>query len=366
MSTDAIIGAPSPLRHVAVIIPFFQSKNGVLSAALRSVGRQRLSVHTIVTIYIIDDSSPVSAAADLADAALPDHIQYRLISRQNGGPGAARNTALDALDLDVGVIAFLDSDDEWMEDHLESGVRALECGAQFYFADHAAVAESRGHFETLGAPDPTHPYGLPLRLVSDGGVLTVEPSGGGQEGAFDFGSGGAALALSQAYIAHTSTLILTRAALGRIRFDTRLRSAGEDYLYTFELSRLATRTTYSTRIGCRQGRGVNMYMSAINWDNPKSLDILRDNFLCVIFMRALVTDGDRSAKILDARIRQRRRDFFWVFAKMSLRYRRPPAVNLISFYKYKPEIILLFPLYIFEAVLWRLIKRAGLTYDVDE
>ena len=75
------------LVKVAVVIPYFQRQQGVLRRSLRSVMAQSLAPDVVV---IVDDQSPVPAEGELAE--LPDAWRARVkkISRQNGGPGAAR------------------------------------------------------------------------------------------------------------------------------------------------------------------------------------------------------------------------------------------------------------------------------------
>ena len=61
--------------------------------------------------------------------------RMRVIKQPNGGPGKARNTGLDAVRSGTKYVAFLDSDDEWFEHHLDDAQFALERGFDFYFSD---------------------------------------------------------------------------------------------------------------------------------------------------------------------------------------------------------------------------------------
>jgi succinoglycan biosynthesis protein ExoW len=142
---------------ITVVIPYFQRSPGVLRKALVSVAAQEgcpLPLHVIV----VDDASPIPAEGEVAAAALPSSITLRVIQQLNGGPGAARNTALDAAPENTQYIAFLDSDDEWSSDHLTRAVAALEQGFDFYFADLYQLGQTIGAFARAGRIHPEkHP-----------------------------------------------------------------------------------------------------------------------------------------------------------------------------------------------------------------
>ncbi len=81
-------------------------------------------------VVVIDDGSPQPLALH------PDHAQQcRLVRReQRGGPAAARQTGLEALDAQIDVVALCDADDAWTAGSLASRLRALEGGADVAFA----------------------------------------------------------------------------------------------------------------------------------------------------------------------------------------------------------------------------------------
>ena len=110
-------------------------------------------------MIVVDDASPVPAADEMAAlpaAAMPHPVQ--VIRQPNAGPGGARNAGLDALPADARYVAFLDSDDEWSEDHLARAVAALQAGYDFYFADHIQLGSDVGAFARAGRIDPErHP-----------------------------------------------------------------------------------------------------------------------------------------------------------------------------------------------------------------
>src|SRR3990172_8587194 len=110
--------------QVSVVIPFFQKEKGILKKAVRSVLNQRKFDN--YEIIIIDDGSPVSANEEIADLGETNKFRIRAIRQKNSGPGAARNRGLDAVSRETTYVAFLDSDDQWLDSHLDNAVAALE------------------------------------------------------------------------------------------------------------------------------------------------------------------------------------------------------------------------------------------------
>jgi succinoglycan biosynthesis protein ExoO len=103
---------------VAVVIPVFNKERHV-ERAIRSALSQTLSPATIV---IIDDASTDGSRERIAAISDP---RIRVIHRQVPGPGgyAARNAAIATVTTEW--IAFLDADDSWLPDHLQSIAGAI-------------------------------------------------------------------------------------------------------------------------------------------------------------------------------------------------------------------------------------------------
>jgi len=99
---------------VTAVIPAYNAAS-FIERALRSVLAQ---THRVAEIIVVDDGSS-DRTAELA-AAFP-HV--RVIRRANGGPGAARNTGVDAASSEW--IAFLDSDDSWAPSKTESQLKLI-------------------------------------------------------------------------------------------------------------------------------------------------------------------------------------------------------------------------------------------------
>lgn len=143
----------SPPR-VSVVVPTM-GRRATLKRALRSVFRQSVADLEVV---LVDDASPPEVAP-LAEEF--DDPRLRIIRRSvNGGPGAARNTGIAAARGDV--IAFLDSDDEWVPTKLEEQLAyidgrnpedapcdAVVCGYVMRFPD-----DGRRHVDDVRTPEP--------------------------------------------------------------------------------------------------------------------------------------------------------------------------------------------------------------------
>src|SRR4051794_37096189 len=117
------MGRPMSKPKVAVIIPFFQRKPGLLSNAVNSALKQK--VDATLELIIVDDGSPIPAETELRDF-LPKHqSEITLVKQANAGCYPASNTALEHIRPDTDIVAFLDSDDIWTETHLQNAVWAL-------------------------------------------------------------------------------------------------------------------------------------------------------------------------------------------------------------------------------------------------
>lgn len=99
---------------VSVVIPLY-NKVEFVERALQSVFDQTLQP---IEIVIVDDGSS-DGGAELVERI--DDAGIRLIRQANAGVSAARNRGIETAKGEL--IAFLDADDEWMPDFLETIVR---------------------------------------------------------------------------------------------------------------------------------------------------------------------------------------------------------------------------------------------------
>jgi succinoglycan biosynthesis protein ExoW len=234
---------------VAVVIPFYQKKQGVLTKAVLSALQQE---GACPTIYIVDDASPVCARVELSELvqAYPDRIV--IIEQANGGPAAARNKGLGLLPADTAFVAFLDSDDEWIPTHLSNALLAMANGFDFYFADHYQLNQTVSAFKRGGRINiAAHPLVAESRDVHayQGDMFDQILSGN---------------------IIGTSTVVYRYEKFKQQRFREEFVYAGEDYLFWLELAKQTDRIAFSALCECTYGEGVNIF-SGSGWGTENSL-----------------------------------------------------------------------------------------------
>jgi glycosyltransferase involved in cell wall biosynthesis len=102
---------------VSVVIPLY-NKEPHVKRALRSVLKQTIQDFEII---VVDDGSTDNSLDKVKSFSDP---RIRLIVQENSGVSTARNRGID--EAKSGLIAFLDADDEWMPDYLETILRLRE------------------------------------------------------------------------------------------------------------------------------------------------------------------------------------------------------------------------------------------------
>lgn len=245
------------LLDIAVVIPHFQRRPGLLPTALRSVFAQSLA-HRICVV-ICDDSSPSPAEGEVRPLTDLPQDRIHIHKRPNGGAGAARNTALSNVPSGVRYVAFLDSDDSWRPHHLESAISALERGYDAYFADFVAVGyPGIGNMARIGtlraeehqlldAGKRLHVLGVsPIEhQVSDGGGLI-----------------------------QTSTVVYRYEKYAQLRFREEFFN-GQDFFFWMDLGEAGASFVFSFDIECDNGEGINIFQAS-GWGSEKSLQRLRN------------------------------------------------------------------------------------------
>ncbi len=233
--------------HIGVVIPYFQREPGILARALRSVARQ--TGVTNVRVVVVDDASPVPARDAVATLGPGLPFDLDIIVQPNGGPGAARNRGIVALPEDTRYIAFLDSDDEWSDDHLARGAFTLSKGFDVYFADLLQLGANVAAFRRAGRITPAeHPVidGLPGLHAYAGDMFDQVLTGN---------------------VIGTPTVVYDRQRFPDLRFRPEYQNAGEDYLFWIDLARAGARFAFSETCDVTCGAGVNVFAGA-GWGTP--------------------------------------------------------------------------------------------------
>ncbi|GGB07492.1 glycosyl transferase [Brucella endophytica] len=330
---------------VAVVIPFYQREKGILARALRSIFAQDIPDDIRLKVVIVDDASPVSPAEDIASVTFDPRHKVELISQPNGGPGAARNRGLAALDpAETPFVAFLDSDDEWKPNHLRKALATLSASPDhdFYFCDHTRFNTEKSWFEESAifqkwakgeaspVPDLDNIYRMPSKLAFS--------------------------AFLAEYLSQTSTVVYRFAKFPEARFDTDLRSAGEDHMLWITLASRAETVVFSTERNVICGEGVNIYFSAFDWNLPQTAD--RYGYL-VVFLTKLrrnfhIEGPDR--RMIDARLAKFSKVYAYLLTRGLAKGRAPNGAVLSQLFKLDPARVLGLPVAL---VLMLKDKRSG-------
>ncbi|HXY93245.1 MAG TPA: glycosyltransferase family A protein [Acidimicrobiia bacterium] len=208
------------LETVSAVITFFDSER-YLTEAIDSVLAQ---THPPTELLLVDDGSTDGSAVIARSYGAP----ARYIHRENGGPAAARNTALSHAGCDL--LAFLDSDNRWLPGATAARLAAFDAdpGLDVVFAQAREFV----------SPE------------LDASVLTARPARSGTTGAL------------------ISSMLARRSAFSTVGpFDERLR-VGEWVDWFSRLQHSACRTTVIPEVVVER-RIHTSNNSAVHWDDGR-------------------------------------------------------------------------------------------------
>lgn len=254
--SEGEVGATSSVRKkVSVVIPFFQREAGLLEKAVRSALRQKCDC--VMEIVVVDDGSPISARSELAGLLGTDADKIIIVEQKNAGCFPAGNTGLNHVSPNADYIAFLDSDDEWYQDHLEHAVWALDQGYDLYFSDFYQLNQTVTAFnrakridvtkhKRIHPSEPIHEYcGDMVNQVIMGNVIG------------------------------TSTLVYNYRPFRDVRYLEDYKHTGPEYLFWIDLASRSRKIAFSSVPECRYGGGVNIF-SESGWGTDKFLSVRHD------------------------------------------------------------------------------------------
>ena len=277
--------------RVAVVIPYYQRKLGVLAGCVRSILAQEGPFD--LEVVIVDDGSPLSAEEDLRLAGCMDP-RVRILRQSNAGAGAARNKALDSVGADVEYVALMDSDDQWADGFLAAAVHALNEGCALFFSDSRRFSQqaTRFHWED----DPALNLRAEDHLLIDSDQALYQYRGD----FFDY-------AVRRSSIMSSSAMAYRRSIASELRFSERLRN-GQDRLFKLHLSRRVEKVAFSPRVLCIEGEGVNIFDSA-SWGSPKALVLSSSYIELAKAVRAELPLNVRQRQYVDGQLISARKDF---------------------------------------------------------
>lgn len=127
------------MARISVIIPTYNRRH-LLGRAIESVLKQS---YRDLRLVIVDDASTDGTETFLRGLCDPriDVIRHE----HNRGAAAARNTGLDRADSEF--VAFLDSDDAWLEPKLERQLEAFACGDERLGVVYTRFRKIDWHYE---------------------------------------------------------------------------------------------------------------------------------------------------------------------------------------------------------------------------
>lgn len=133
--TQATDATRAPL--VSVVIPLYNKQRTIA----RSVASLRQQQFQDFEVIIMDDGSTDASWAQLEACGATTDPRFRCVRQANAGPGAARNAG--ARLARGKYLAFLDADDEWLPEHLQRAMQALEQAnaCQIYVSAYDTGAE---------------------------------------------------------------------------------------------------------------------------------------------------------------------------------------------------------------------------------
>lgn len=127
---------PAAWPTVVVVIPFYNGAD-FIERSVKSVFNQTVPAHEVIVVN--DGSRPEERAAlDGLAARYP----FRILDKENGGQGSARNAGVAASTADC--ICFLDQDDFYLPNHIETLVSSIPPDDRLFGFVYADLYEADG------------------------------------------------------------------------------------------------------------------------------------------------------------------------------------------------------------------------------
>lgn len=289
---------------ISVIIPYFQRKRGILRRALISVLQQQLMADIEVDVIVVDDGSPVSAQSEIENLDFNGPFHLILITQENGGVAAARNTALRNVSSETKYIAFLDADDIWEAEHLPMAISALECGFDYYFCNNRRKGSYNNYLSMISFHPPSWPISMSsvvneLREIDKGLFFDISLRG---------------------WVSLTPAIVYRNSISRDIEFDNNL-TVGEDRLFFMQVIVRSQRICYSPKIWVTCADGIGVWENRYGWDAPTHRISQLSRILTEQEMRKKLLLSRENKQYLDFQITQYRRFFAYLMIRWFLKKR---------------------------------------------
>jgi succinoglycan biosynthesis protein ExoW len=320
--------SPQLAPILAVIVPYFQRKADILRRCLISIFDQQLRSAISIHVIVVDDTSPWPAKEELRDVYVPEHITVEIISRNNGGPSAARNTGLDSVPAGTEFIAFIDSDDTWRVDHIQRALDSLGSCNDLYFSDYLRwegfTNLNKTKFGALVGDSSIfrHHAGVVSVLICPNAYIIP-------------------YAIQEA-VAHTSTIVYRKRALSMCRFDEEL-SYAEDDLFLLDLLLSSTYACISTESEASLGLGVNIFYGSWSWDSENNLKRCCDQLIFYTKAKRRLLFNREHDEMVRYAIRSYRPAVVFFMLRQLLKGRKVPCRMFVSLARQDPQFLVAFP-----------------------
>lgn len=307
--------------RLSVVIPYYQRESGILRRALTSILGQRLPASFSVHVIVVDDGSPVSAQSEVKSLeqvqglAFAEPFSLQIIEQPNAGVVVARNTALQAIDESTRYVAFLDSDDSWLDGHLLAGIEALESGNDLYFCDN----EREGFHDSHFAADTAM-------------IMPYIEKAGDAEGLITLGRDEIATLILRNFPCQISTAMYRREVAPELIFDTSVKNAGEDVLFFLMLVGHMQKVCFSPRIMVHCGSGINLYFGSFDWESAGYLRRLIDNMKAHQKIKKTIVLSPDNVRWNDAYIADHRRKIAYHTLRRFVKNKGiwPPEIKVLA------------------------------------
>ncbi|MDX9740779.1 MAG: glycosyltransferase family 2 protein [Gammaproteobacteria bacterium] len=288
--TAAANGSDAP--DIAIVIPFFQRKAGLLTQCVQSILDQADA--PAYRIIVVDDGSPIAADTELAELIPIAGDRLQIIRQPNAGPGAARNRGLDSVPPGTRYVTFLDSDDAWCGPFLSDAVHALDQGYDFFFGNSTRVGKPDTRFEWDRQPERN------IR-AEEHQLIDAE------RGIHEYGGDFFDLLVRRSSIVGPTTLAYRFERFPEVRFDPRLYN-GQDRLFKLSLGQHLQRVAFSARPYAHEGEGINIFDKS-QWGSPDSLRFLSSYIRLAKYILADIRLNDEQRRFVAAQLLDSRRSF---------------------------------------------------------
>jgi succinoglycan biosynthesis protein ExoW len=296
------------MTKCSIIIPYYQREPGILARALRSVFAQ---THADFEVIVVDDASPLPAENDIRDFSLEERARITVIKQPNAGPGGARNMGLDHVPDDSAYVAFLDSDDEWTQDHLKNAVAGLSLfDADCYWASIKGGEEFYYHFGVADLAGTTEM----VRLSEDPPLVEIPDLAGAMLKNWSF--------------LHLSCMVIGKELFREIRFEAALRLAAEDVLFFYDCARKARRSVLCEAIGAVRGEGINIF-HGMGSDSPLFLKQQFNTWIALDHLESRFAHRAEDRASIEAYKQTARNQALWGQARL-VRAHKPPQLRQLA------------------------------------